>query len=52
MAALVLAQWVAGVVNIVLLAPVWMQLFHLFLANVLWLALVLFFVQTRRHGEV
>ncbi len=35
-------QLLAGVVNIVLLAPVWMQLLHLLLADGLWMAMVLF----------
>lgn len=39
-AALVLTQLVAGVVNLVLLAPTWTQLLHLLLADLLWLALV------------
>ena len=39
-AALVLTQVLAGVVNLVLLAPTWMQLLHLLLADLLWLALV------------
>jgi heme A synthase len=39
---LVLTQWIAGVLNIYLLAPVWMQLLHLFLADMVWIALVLF----------
>jgi heme A synthase len=39
---LVLTQWIAGVINIYLLAPVWMQLLHLFLADVVWVMLVLF----------
>jgi heme A synthase len=34
-------QLVAGVVNLVLLAPVWMQLVHLFLADMVWISLVL-----------
>lgn len=34
-------QLVAGTVNVVLLAPVWMQLVHLLLADAVWLALVL-----------
>lgn len=38
---LVLAQIVAGVVNLLLLAPVWMQLVHLLLADALWIVLVL-----------
>jgi heme A synthase len=34
-------QLVAGVVNLVLLAPIWMQLVHLFLADMVWISLVL-----------
>ncbi len=40
-AALAVTQIVAGVVNVLLLAPVWMQLLHLLLADLLWIALVL-----------
>lgn len=36
-----LFQLMAGAVNLSLLAPVWMQLFHLFLADVLWIAVVI-----------
>lgn len=39
--ALVLVQVAAGVANIVLSAPGWMQLVHLALATLLWIALVL-----------
>ncbi len=42
LALLVLAQWVAGIVNIALLAPTWLQLGHLFLADAIWITLVLF----------
>lgn len=38
---LVLLQIVAGAVNVLLLAPVWMQVVHLFLADLLWIAFVL-----------
>lgn len=34
-------QLAAGTVNVVLLAPVWMQIVHLLLADLVWLALVL-----------
>lgn len=34
-------QLAAGFVNLVLLAPVWMQLLHLLLADLVWIALVL-----------
>jgi len=40
-AGLTLAQVGAGVLNVALLAPVWMQLLHLLLADLLWIALVL-----------
>ena len=39
--ALFLAQLVAGMINLGLLAPVWMQLVHLLLADLVWIALVL-----------
>jgi heme A synthase len=34
------AQILAGVVNLLLLAPVWMQIVHLLLADLLWISLV------------
>lgn len=40
-AGLFLAQLVAGVTNMILLAPVWMQLIHLLLADAVWITLVL-----------
>jgi heme A synthase len=43
---LAVAQLGAGAINITLLAPVWMQLFHLLLADLLWLSLVLLAVET------
>ncbi len=41
-AGLVGLQLAAGLINVWLLAPVWMQLVHLLLADLLWLTLVLF----------
>ncbi len=41
LAVLVLVELVAGVANLLLLAPVWMQLVHLALADATWIALVL-----------
>jgi cytochrome c oxidase assembly protein subunit 15 len=32
---------IVGVVNVVLLAPVWMQMLHLLLADLSWIVLVL-----------
>ena len=37
----VYVQLIAGTVNILLLAPIWMQLVHLLLADLLWILLVL-----------
>lgn len=39
--ALVVVQLGAGLLNVALLAPIWLQLVHLLLADLLWLALVL-----------
>ena len=38
---LTLLQIGAGMINVLLLAPVWMQITHLFIADSLWIALVL-----------
>ena len=38
---MLLLQMAAGIVNILLLAPVWMQILHLLIADLLWVALVL-----------
>lgn len=38
---LVFLQVVAGVTNVILLAPVWMQIVHLLLADLLWISAVL-----------
>lgn len=40
-AILVFVQIAAGAVNVLLLAPVWMQIVHLLLADLLWIAFVL-----------
>lgn len=37
----VVVQLAAGLVNVVLLAPVWMQIVHLLLADLVWISLVL-----------
>jgi heme A synthase len=38
--ALVAAQLAAGVLNVILLAPVWLQLVHLLLADAVWVAFI------------
>ncbi|MBV9768841.1 MAG: COX15/CtaA family protein [Bryobacterales bacterium] len=44
---LVLAQLCAGAINLILLAPVWMQITHLLLADLVWLSLVLLMVEAQ-----
>lgn len=34
---LITLQWIAGVINVVLLAPVWMQVVHLLITDSLWI---------------
>jgi len=45
------AQLLAGLVNLLLLAPVWMQIIHLFLADLTWLALVLLMNEKSKNGN-
>ena len=52
LAVLVVVQGIAGIINLVLLAPVWMQLVHLLLADLVWLALVLFFATNFAESEI
>jgi heme A synthase len=44
-ASLALLQLGVGLLNVILLAPVWMQIVHLLLADVLWIAFVLLAVR-------
>lgn len=39
--ALILLQWAAGLINVILLAPVWMQILHLLLADLVWICYVI-----------
>ena len=50
-AGLLAAQLAAGILNLVLLAPVWMQMVHLLLADSLWIALVLLCATNLSHRE-
>ncbi len=45
---LVVAQIAAGLLNVALLAPVWLQLLHLLLADAIWITLVLLALSSRR----
>lgn len=40
---IVVLQLIAGLLNLLLLAPVWMQIVHLFFADLLWILFVLLF---------
>jgi heme A synthase len=41
LAALVFTQWFLGLTNLVLLAPTWLQIVHLLVADLIWMTLVL-----------
>jgi cytochrome c oxidase assembly protein subunit 15 len=47
---LTLLQAGAGAINVLLLAPVWMQITHLFIADSLWIALVLLCAEVISFG--
>lgn len=49
--ALVASQIVAGFVNLMLLAPLWLQLTHLLLADCLWMSVVVLAASTRGVRE-
>lgn len=40
---IIVTQILCGFINILLLAPVWMQIVHLFTADILWVTTILFF---------
>jgi len=46
----ILLQLAAGIVNVLLLAPVWMQIVHLLLADMVWIILVLLAYSSLRLG--
>ena len=49
--ALVGVQFAAGLLNAALLAPVWLQIVHLLLADLLWIALVLLSAESLSKSE-
>lgn len=46
----VLGQMVLGVVNLLLLAPLWLQMAHLVVSNLLWMAVVWAWLDARHAG--
>lgn len=45
---LLFVQLFAGLINVILLAPVWLQLIHLLLSDLIWIGLVLFAADSLR----
>ena len=39
--AIIAVQWIVGVVNVLLLAPAWMQMLHLLITDALWITFIL-----------
>lgn len=52
LATLAIVQVVAGFVNVLLLAPVWMQLIHLLIADAMWIAFVVLGASALRAAPV
>ena len=48
--ALVLTQWIAGAANVILLAPVGLQILHLLLADLVWIMLVVLMLEVGEAG--
>jgi len=48
---LVLLQVGAGALNLLLLAPIWMQMVHLLMADLVWIALILLCASTLENSE-
>lgn len=44
-------QLLAGLTNVLLLAPIWMQIIHLFLADIVWITLVLLNANALVHPQ-
>ena len=51
-AALLLAQLGAGALNVILRAPIWLQLFHLLMSNLIWVVLVLLSAAALSDGTI
>lgn len=47
---IILVQLTAGAMNLGLLAPVWMQMLHLAIADVLWIAVIAMVLDASRHS--
>jgi heme A synthase len=47
---LYLLQLLGGALNVYLKAPVWMQLFHLLLSDIIWIVLVLLTATALAHA--
>jgi len=47
-----LAQLGAGAINLALLAPIGMQILHLFLADLVWISLLLLAVEAGRQTQL
>jgi heme A synthase len=50
-ALLVIVQVIGGIVNWLLLAPIWMQIFHLIFADIVWISLCWWLFLVGRNGD-
>lgn len=49
---LLVTQLLAGVINVLLLAPVWMQMLHLLISDSIWIGLILYTAATNSLQEI
>lgn len=50
LAGLFISQLILGLLNVILLAPIWMQIVHLLFADIIWITLVLWINQIIYYG--
>lgn len=50
--ALLIAQLLAGLINVLLLAPVWMQMLHLLISDSIWIGLILYTAATNSLQDI
>lgn len=50
--AMLIAQLLAGLINVLLLAPVWMQMLHLLISDSIWIGLILYTAATNSLQDI
>lgn len=48
---LLITQLLAGLINVILLAPIWLQIVHLLFADMIWIGLIVYTNRTQRESN-